>query len=320
MTLAAPYFLLALLGVGVVALAYLLLERRRARKSGVWSTPALLPNMVHRPRRGLGGLPATLFLLALSFLIVGFARPQRILDNALAGSPTVVLAIDVSGSMAADDGAPTRILAARKVATTFLNELPRADRAALLTFGNTVSLVVAPTDDRQQVIAALPRSVAPAGTAIGDAISEAAAVVVASVGQGQAGAHYRPGAILLISDGAQTAGGTTPQAAAITAQADGVPIDTIAVGTRSGIVTQTVVVDGVRAQDQLPARPILPRSKRSRRRPGARSSRRLQPLARRTNSRACTRTSPHRRQAAAAGTRSAPSPPRSHSSSHSPAS
>ena len=149
MTFADPNLLFALLAVPLAAIGYLMLERRRARRSRRWSRGALLPNIVRRRWRRFGYVPALLFLLGLIFLLVGFARPQRVLGDASAGAATVVLTFDTSGSMAADDAQPTRIRAARKVAIQFLNELPSKYRVAVVTFANKVHLAVPPTFDRK---------------------------------------------------------------------------------------------------------------------------------------------------------------------------
>jgi Ca-activated chloride channel family protein len=250
MGFAAPYLLFALVAVPFAVLGYAMIERRRTTRSAHWSRLALLPNMI------LGGKPgrrryltAAMFLLALTFLLVGFARPQRLHSSGAATSPTVVVAVDVSGSMAADDVEPTRVRAAGVAAARLIRELPARDRIAVVTFGNQAHLVVPPTADRSAALASLPKAVTPrAGTAIGDAIKEAVAVIVQGVGSShQSG---RPGAILLLSDGAQTAGGATPEDAALYAHADGIPIDTVPIGTEHGSVT--VRENGVETQAPVP--------------------------------------------------------------------
>lgn len=252
MSFASPYLLLALFAVPVAACSYWLVEHRRARRSAVWSNPELLPNLVQRPRHGLRHVPAILLLLGMTLLLVGFARPERTVGRVFGGSPTVVLAIDVSGSMAATDIRPTRIQAARQLATRFLAELPANDQVALVTFGNSVRIPLAPTTDRKLVLARLPKAVTPrAGTALGDAISDSVAVVVQTVGASQAGL-IQPGVVLLLSDGTQTAGGTSPADAATTARSEGIPIDTVSIGTPQGSVTQLVKVDDFKATTQIP--------------------------------------------------------------------
>ena len=124
MTFASPYLLFGLIAVPLAAIGYRILEGRRTRRAAPWSRQAMLPNIVRRPERKLTYAPEALFLIGLTFLLVGFARPQRVHSNALPQAPTVVLAVDVSGSMDATDVAPTRLRAARAVAVQFLHELP----------------------------------------------------------------------------------------------------------------------------------------------------------------------------------------------------
>jgi Ca-activated chloride channel homolog len=262
-TFASPYLLAGLALVPLAIAGYWALERRRARRSAPWARPAMLPNAVRRPTRLRAHAPAALYLLGLVLLLVGFARPQRVLGSVIPHPPTVVVAMDVSGSMAATDVAPTRLRAAREVATRFVRALPPGYRVALVTFGNVVRVDVPPTRDRRLVISRLPRTITPrAGTAIGDAVSRSVAVIVDAAGGAQPGGLRRPGAVLVLSDGRQNAGGTTLANAAVTALVDYVPVDAVAVGTRGGSVTQTIKLNDLVTTVQLrvPARPATLRS------------------------------------------------------------
>jgi Ca-activated chloride channel family protein len=250
-TFASPYLLLALVAVPLVAAGYLRLDRRRRKRSASWTRAALLPNVVERPSRRVRYVPLALFLLGLTLLLVGFARPQRNIVAVQAEPPTVVLAFDVSGSMAARDVAPTRLAAARQVALQVLDDLPRRDRVAVLTFGNRVRVVVPPTLDRSTAGAHLPKAITPkAGTSLGDGISAGVAVVT-EVGKGVSASGHQ-GLVLVLSDGAQTAGGATPEAAADIAFVERVPVDTVTVGTTKGVVTQPMSVDGFDTRVQIP--------------------------------------------------------------------
>lgn len=239
MSFAAPYLLISLVLVPLTAIALRRLETRRRSRAAVWANVALLPNMIVGGRPGRARyVPFTLFLLGLTLLLVGFARPQRSVGSTRGNPPTVVVTVDVSGSMAAHDVPPSRIAAARAIAVRLLGALPARDRVALVTFGDKARLVVPPTLDRQSVIAKLPTHVTPlAGTAIGDGIKEAVSVIVQ--GAGTATALDKPGAVFVLSDGAQTAGGSTLEEAALSAHVDGIPVDAVAVGTGAGTVTQT---------------------------------------------------------------------------------
>ena len=81
MSFGAPQYLLALVAVPIAAIAYVVFEGRRAKRSTAWSRPPMQPNTVSRPSRRLGLIPPALFLLGLTFLLVGFARPQRAISS-----------------------------------------------------------------------------------------------------------------------------------------------------------------------------------------------------------------------------------------------
>ncbi len=115
-----------------------------------------------------------ILLLAIVALLVGFARPEVHVSKAGEGA-TIVLAVDISGSMAADDVTPTRLAAANAAITEFLNALPPKYRAALLVFAARASVPVPPTYSRAELIAALPKHTVVQGTALGDAIQGAVA-------------------------------------------------------------------------------------------------------------------------------------------------
>jgi len=257
---ASPELLPALILVPLAAAAYLLLERRRARRSTAWSRPQLQPNVVWRPSRRVGFVPAALFLLGVAFLLVGFARPQRAASSNGRGiGPTVVLAFDVSGSMAARDIKPTRLQAARELAIEMLKKLPSNYQVAVLSFGNTVRLLEQPTLDHQDVIAHLPKLITPlAGTSLGDGISSALALIIQAIPNGQpVDRLHPPGAVVVFSDGAQTGAGVEPQDAAATGYVYGIPINGVTIGTSHGSVTQPLKVDNFQTQINI-AVPALP--------------------------------------------------------------
>jgi len=159
--------------------------------------------------------------------------------------------------MAAADVAPTRIRAARNLAALFLRELPARYLATVLTFGTKVRVVVPPTSDHADAISHLPTGITPkAGTSLGDAITSAVAVV-SSTSAGAVARTTYPGAVLIFSDGAQTAGGSTPFDAGDVAVVEGVLVDTVAVGTPTGTVTQPLSVDGFNTSEQYPV-PVDP--------------------------------------------------------------
>jgi Ca-activated chloride channel family protein len=245
LSFASPFLLLALLAIPVVVAAYVLLERRRARRAEAWATPGLLPNMIGSspgPRRYI---PAALLVIALIALLVGFARPEVRVAKAGEGA-TIVLAVDTSGSMAATDVTPSRLTAADAAITAFVNAVPSTDRIALVTFSDGAVVPVPPTYAHAQVVAALPRHTVPRGTALGDAIDIAVRVALKSAGTGaeRLDPAHPTAAVLLISDGGGNAGRVQPAAAATAARASGVPVSTIAVGTSHGSVSQKLNLSG----------------------------------------------------------------------------
>src|SRR5205823_12328263 len=180
--------------------------------------------------------PTALLLLGGVLLLVGFARPQASM-RVRRQDATVVLVVDVSGSMAARDSQPTRLGAARRVAEEYVDKLPKGYRVALITFSDHTSLVAPPTHDRTLVRNALGRARSgPQGTALADAVVRA--VNVAKTVPRKAGARRPPAVIVLASDGGQTAGRITPALAARYARTAQIPVTTIALGTPDGVVNQ----------------------------------------------------------------------------------
>jgi Ca-activated chloride channel family protein len=235
----SPWLLLCLLVVPLAIGAYLVLERQRAERAARWSSPALLPNMVSGSPGGKRYIPVIIFGIALVLLLVGFARPEAKFKKAKDGA-TVVLMIDTSGSMAADDVKPTRLRAADNAITDFVRKLPSHYRAALITFSNGIAVKVPPTYDRDSVIRGLPLKAQLEGTALGEALSQAVKAAKKAVAPSKPGQPHPPATILLISDGGNNAGQVTPVNAAKEAQKAGIPISTVSLGTLNGAVHQNV--------------------------------------------------------------------------------
>jgi Ca-activated chloride channel family protein len=245
-----PGFLWALGLVPLAVLAYLLAQRHRTARAVRFSNLDLLPNVVNRRPGWRRHLPPLLYLLALSALILALARPQAIVlvpkEQAI-----VMLVMDVSGSMNATDVAPTRLVAAQRAASGFVDQLPASFRVGLISFASTAETQVRPTTDRTAVHDALASLHAEGATAMGDAIQRAL-----EVKQPPPPPTNRPGSpappspptrppsvdadtpmvILLLSDGASTTGRTQPQDAADNAKQLGVAIYAIALGTDTGKV------------------------------------------------------------------------------------
>ena len=173
------------------------------------------------------------FLLALTLLIVAAARPQRTLARTV-DSASIMLANDTSGSMAATDVAPSRLVAAQRAAGRFLASVPGSLRVGLLEFNTKVTLLQSPTTDHGLVQSALTQLRVTGGTAIGDALRTALRTLAAEPRQD---GKQPPAAIVLLSDGASDVG-SDPITAAQQAASKHIPIYTVELGTPNGTVTE----------------------------------------------------------------------------------
>ena len=129
----------------------------------------LLSNLVPRTPAWRRHVPPALYVLALAALVIGLARPSAMLAVPREDA-TIVLTMDVSGSMLATDVAPSRLDSAKQAASAFIDQLPASFRVGLVTFGTAAQVAVSPTTDRAEVHAALDALQAEGGTALGDAI------------------------------------------------------------------------------------------------------------------------------------------------------
>jgi Ca-activated chloride channel homolog len=255
MTFASPELLLGLLLVPIAIGLYLLVQRRRHRYAVRFTNVDLLANIAPRTPAWRRHVPPVLYLVAITALVIGLARPSMVMavprDEA-----TIVLAIDVSRSMRATDVQPTRLAAAQKAANDFVDQLPSSFKVGLVVFSTEARIALTPTADHAQVHAEIDNLVANGGTAMGDAIElslQAAGVTKDSgtgsdptaspnasappVSSGAQAPKEKPlVATVLLSDGANSTGEAQPQQAADDAAAAGVPVYTIALGTENGTV------------------------------------------------------------------------------------
>ncbi|MFC3738297.1 VWA domain-containing protein [Paractinoplanes deccanensis] len=246
MTWLSPERLWLLLGVAALAAAYVWAQRRRSRYAVRFTNLRLLDRVAPKRPGWRRHVPASLFLAMLALLVAGFAQPQADVQVPRERA-TVLVAVDVSRSMLADDVAPDRLTAAKAAAHEFAGNLPEPFNVGLVGFAGTASVFVPPVTDRDQLARGIDRlsdgSAGRAGTAIGDAI--AAALDQIRTLDAQAGEDTPPARVVVLSDGANTAG-QEPSAAAAAANELGVPVDTISFGTPSGTIAggQQVPVDG----------------------------------------------------------------------------
>ena len=214
-------------------------SRRRRRRAAVRVTSAVLvrsalPGRTQWRRR----IPAVLLVLGLAVLGVGAARPQANVTVA-SNATTIMLALDVSGSMCSTDVAPNRITAAEKAATAFIQAQPHGTRMGLVAFSSIAAEIVPPTSDTSKLTAAMKTLTTSRGTAIGEGILtsiDAIAAVDPSVAPTGAtvaprtGSGYAADTIVLLTDGANNAG-VDPQTAAKEAAARRIRVYTIGFGT-----------------------------------------------------------------------------------------
>jgi Ca-activated chloride channel family protein len=152
---------------------------------------------------------------------------------------TVVLLVDVSGSMAATDVAPSRLDAAVAGMRALVAQLPSRISVGLVSFSSSAKVVQTPTSNRKLVLSGLAGLSPVAGTALGDGLAKAVDLTVASLrrqGIQRAPGHFLPATIVLESDGAQNRGAVLPRQAAERAKAAGLRVDGIALGTPDGTV------------------------------------------------------------------------------------
>jgi Ca-activated chloride channel family protein len=256
MTFASPELLVALLLVPLAITAYLFVQRRRARYAVAFTNVDLLSNLVPRTPSWRRHVPPALYLGAIGALVFALARPSMIMAVPRQEA-TIILAMDVSGSMQATDVAPSRLAAAKKAASDFVDQLPDTFQVGLVAFSTAPRVAVSPTTDRVAIHRALDSLVAQGGTALGDAIAaslDAAATATsapatAAPSPSNPSAAPSPGApatpssgesplvaTVLLSDGANSTGSLEPLDAASRAAALGVPVYTIALGTQDGVV------------------------------------------------------------------------------------
>ncbi len=244
MRLEWPLGLCALLLVPLATLALVALERRRARYAVRFTNLEVLEQCVPAGTHWRARLPALCVLLAITCSTAALARPA-VRVSTTSERASIVLAVDTSGSMAADDVKPTRLTAAQGAIGRFLARLPQRYRVGLVTFSSR-PMVAAPLSwDRDDVTQMLDLVRPAAGTAIGDAIGRSVDLLAPlSARDGIAtfaNADEPLSAILLLSDGAQTRGRLGPLQGAALARTNGIPVYTVALGTSDGTIREGVI-------------------------------------------------------------------------------
>ncbi len=232
MSFAAPLVLIALVGIPLLLGWYAGLQRRRVKGAEAFVTKPLTPSVAPERPRWRRHAPMVVFALALIALIAAAARPQRSVAVP-ATDGAVMLANDVSSSMASTDVPPSRLVAATRAAQRFTRSVPRAVRVGLLQFNQKPAVLQTPSTDHSPTIQALSQLRPGGHTAIGDAINSAVSVLSRLRSPG---GKRIPGAIVLLSDGSSTNGADPLQAARQAARAH-IPVYTVALGTAHGTIT-----------------------------------------------------------------------------------
>ncbi len=254
-----PDALWSLLALPLLVVLYLWLLRRK-RHAVRLASVALAKQALGKGPGWRRHVPPLLMLLGLGAMLVATARPTAMISLPLS-QRTIILAIDVSGSMRAEDVKPNRLVAAQEAAKAFVSDLPREVRVGVVSFAGTAAVVQAPTTSRDDVVAAIDRFQLQRGTATGSGIVLSLATLFPEHGieiQHITGQRKFPGgpigksedeqkkpftpvppgsynsaAVIMLTDGQRTTGPDPMEAAKMAAER-GVRIYTVGIGTTDG--------------------------------------------------------------------------------------
>lgn len=265
MTFFWPKLLWLLALVPFLIAAYVWLVRRKYKAAARYANLSMMRDAAaagagSRIRRHV---PPALFLLAIVLMIIAIARPAAVVTLP-SQHQTIVLAMDVSGSMRATDVKPTRVAAAQTAAKSFIEGQPSTTRVGIVTFAATAVVAQPPTDRREDLLAAIDRFQLQRGTAVGSGILVSLKTIIPDVefdlrawnprgdaakkrksvpiDQAQKAAEqdktvppgtYESAAIILLTDG-QTTTGPDPIESARMAAERGVRVFTVGIGTQTG--------------------------------------------------------------------------------------
>jgi Ca-activated chloride channel homolog len=246
MDLLWPGVLLLLGGLPLIIAAYLVVLRRRKRFAVRFSSLSLVRAALPRYSQLWRHLPFALFMLALASLVLALARPVATV-TVPSGQATIILAMDVSRSMLADDIPPSRLDAAAAAALKFVEAQDPNTQIGIVGFAGFAEMVQAPTNDQQALREAILSLTTGRGTAIGSGILRSLDVIaeidssVAPIERGGSGivatpvpeGYYVPAIIVLLTDGVTTTG-PLPLDTAQEAIDRGVRVYTIGFGTQMG--------------------------------------------------------------------------------------
>jgi Ca-activated chloride channel family protein len=258
-----PEFLWLLLAAPLLVLLYVWLLKRKKKTALRYASLSIVREAMGASQSVRRHVPPILFLLALCTLIVAAARPMAVISLP-STQETIILAMDVSGSMRATDVQPNRLIAAQNAAKAFIAELPRNVRVGIVAFAGTAQVVQPATLSREDLVVAIDKFQLQRATAIGSAIVVSLAelfpdagidvgaltygrerprgIPLDKAGQDKAATpefvpvapgSYTSAAIILLTDGQRTTGVDTLEAAKMAADR-GVRVYTVGVGTVDG--------------------------------------------------------------------------------------
>jgi Ca-activated chloride channel family protein len=260
-----PEFLYLLALLPVLVGLYLIALRRKNRLAVRYASLSMVRDALGVRQRVRRHVPPILFLIGIALMVVAMARPV-----AMVTLPTqhevVILAIDVSGSMRAVDVKPTRLAAAQEAARAFINDQPSNVKIGLVSFAGTAAVVQPPTDNHDDLLAAIDRFQLQRATAIGSGLLVSLKAIFPDVEFDLRSSNPRPkpdaggkslddqvktpkkeppkpvpagsytsAAIVLLTDGQTTTGPDPIESAKIAAER-GVRVYTVGVGTTEGEV------------------------------------------------------------------------------------
>ena len=259
-----PEFLWLLLLLPLLVLLYIWLLRRKKKIALRYASLSIVREAMGKGQSFRRHIPPMLFLMSLAAMLVASARPSAVVSLP-SQRETIILAMDVSGSMRATDVLPNRLVASQNAAKAFLADLPRSVRVGIVAFAGTAAVVQPPTLSREDLVTAIDKFQLQRGTAIGNGIVVSlaelfpdAGIDLASMQYGRertrgtsidqaskddkagkkdfvpvAPGSYTSGAIILLTDGQRTTGVDSLEAAKAAADR-GVRVYTVGVGTVDG--------------------------------------------------------------------------------------
>jgi Ca-activated chloride channel homolog len=255
-----PEFLWLLAALPLLVLLYLWLLKRKKKMALRYASLSIVKEAMGAGQTVRRHIPPALFLLAMAAMLIAAARPMAVVTLP-SNQQTIILAMDVSGSMRATDVQPNRLVAAQNAAKAFINELPRHVKVGIVAFAGSAQVAQLPTTNREDLVTAIDRFQLQRATATGNAIVISLATLfpdqgidLESMQNGRdrqrgfsldnekkakkdvapvAPGSYPSAAIIMLTDGQRTTG-VDPLDAAKMAADRGVRVYTVGVGTVDG--------------------------------------------------------------------------------------